>query len=92
MTAPSAELLTAPPDPDHDYGADAHAAAAAHLEACYTALYAEDEAFGTGHAPEHLPVSPAIAPFDACDTCQIREILHAAWPWLRLAALAGAPA
>lgn len=68
---------------ERDYFLEAHQAADAHLAACYAAYYAEPE----GEGP--LPESPASAPFCACETCEIREILHAAWPILREAALAG---
>lgn len=38
--------------------------------------------------PEH---PPAIAPYCGCQTCVVREVLAAAWPIMRQAALEGAP-
>jgi hypothetical protein len=54
-----------------DFGADAQAAAEAHLARCSEALWAESE----GEPAE----SPACAPFCGCDTCVVREVLWAAW-------------
>lgn len=73
------------PDLRHDYGVDAHQAAVEHLMKCYEAweVQGPDE-------EGHRPVSPASEPFDGCTDCEVREILYAAWPFLRLAALAGA--
>ena len=70
-------------DTERDYFLEAQQAAEAHLAACYEAFYAEQEDDGP------LPESPASAPFCACETCEIRETLFAAWPLLREAALAG---
>jgi hypothetical protein len=68
---------------ERDYGFEAHAAAEEHLYACHEALRAEeDDVEGVD--------SPASAPFCGCETCEVREILFAAWPFLKLAALAGA--
>lgn len=64
-----------------DYGIEAQAAAEAHLEACFTALFEESED-GTPQWPE------TAAPFCGCETCTVREVLHAAWPILLEAARA----
>lgn len=57
-----------------DHEALAQRAAETHLAACQEALWAEEE--GTDVE------SPALGPFCGCDTCIVREILHAAWPHL----------
>ena len=62
-----------------DYGAEAQKAAEAHLAACTEAMFAWEEG-------DDLAESPACAPFCGCDTCVVREVLHAAWPFLLLAA------
>lgn len=56
-----------------DFGLEAQAAAEAHLDACFYALDEETK-------------SPASAPFCGCDTCCIRETLHAVWPIMLKAA------
>jgi hypothetical protein len=73
---------------ERNYFLEAHEAAEAHLGACYAALHAEDDVLDEDGP---LPESPASAPFCACETCEVREILFAAWPILREAALAGTP-
>jgi hypothetical protein len=65
-----------------DFYAAAHEVATKHIDACWAAFHASQE------GDEEVP-SPASAPFDGCQTCETREVLHAAWPLLRLAALAG---
>lgn len=60
----------------------AQKAAEAHLAACQEAMFAADEI----ENPEEWPASPSIAPFCGCDTCVIREVLHAAWPHVMAAA------
>ena len=35
------------------------------------------------------PPRRPYGPYDGCSTCQVRETLHAAWPRLKVAALAG---
>lgn len=55
-----------------DVGVAAQRAAQRHLAACWEALEISDAG---GEAQ-----SPACAPFCGCETCEIREILHAAWP------------
>ena len=57
-----------------DIGRRAQRAAEAHLAACEEAMY---EADCVGEAEVD---SPASAPFCGCTTCQVREVLHAAWP------------
>jgi len=48
----------------------AQKAAEARLSDCMEGL--DDEDYGDS----------ASAPFDGCDKCVVREVLHAAWPWL----------
>lgn len=55
-----------------------------HLAACYAALYAEEEA----EPGVDLDYPAAAGPFCGCETCVVREVLHAARPYL--AALARA--
>lgn len=63
----------------------AHEVAAAHIETCWMALNDEID-------DDDEPIrSPASEPFCGCQDCETREILHAAWPLLRRAALAGYP-
>lgn len=57
-----------------DWGLEAHRAAEAHLEACWEALMDETEG-GDGDWPD------VAAPFCGCHTCEVREVLHAAWPY-----------
>jgi len=61
-----------------DYVQLAQRAAEAHLAACYEALYACEEGDETAE-------SPACAPFCGCETCVVRETLHAAWPFCEAA-------
>lgn len=63
-----------------DWGAEAHEAAAKHLEAIYEAEH---------EGVIDLDESPAMGPWDGCDTCLIREILHAAWPVIEAAVRSG---
>lgn len=63
---------------EHDYGHQAHAAAERHLNACHAAMYAEEDG-------EPDVENPAIAPFCGCQTCVVREALHAAWPIIQQA-------
>lgn len=62
-----------------DYGKEAQQAAEAHLDAIYEY---EREVGGDD--------SPSIGAWCGCQTCIIREVLFAAWPSLRDAALNGA--
>lgn len=57
-----------------DFGIVAQKAAEAHLQACMDALDAEQDG-------DEIQ-SPASAPFCGCDTCCVREVLFAAWPFL----------
>ena len=50
-----------------DVGVLAQRAAEDHLAACWEALDIMEE-------------SPASAPFCGCQTCEVREVLYAAWP------------
>lgn len=72
-------------DVDHFY--EAHKAAEEHLAACWQWMEYEEEP--EGEAP---PEPDMLGPFDGCDTCTIREILHAAEPHLRRAWEAAYPA
>lgn len=60
-----------------DDGARVHAACEAHLIACMEAEYAADETDHDGDVE-----SPAIAPYCGCTTCDVREVLHIAWPMI----------
>lgn len=59
----------------YDAGIAAHKAAEKHLYACYAAEEALDEGADIGDAD-----TPACAPFCGCTTCDVREVLYAAWP------------
>lgn len=84
---------------DAELEAQAQRAAVTHLQACAEAMDEAEEALSAGDEPiteeflANLPPSPAVAPFDGCDDCVVREVLHAAWPALtelaRRAVLAG---
>jgi len=63
-----------------DYGYEAHQTAKARWQQLDEALYV-DEYGGEPEWPEDL-----VAPYDGCEDCVVREILHAAWPILVLAA------
>lgn len=55
-----------------DAGTRAQQVAEAHLAACWEAEeLAEDDPSAD---------TPACAPFDGCPTCEVREVLYAAWP------------
>lgn len=69
---------------ERDYGAEAQRAAEDHLDACFEALEREETA-----EPGEEVDSPAVGAFCGCQTCCVRETLHASWPFLREAALAG---
>lgn len=58
---------------EEDYGRQAQAAAEAHLAACWEALNEDGSA---------VDDDPAVAPFCGCATCEVREILSAALPFL----------
>jgi hypothetical protein len=57
-----------------DFGAEAQKAAEAHLAACQEAFWDYEE------GSEEIE-SPASAPFCGCDTCIVREVLTAGWPF-----------
>lgn len=50
-------------------------AAERHLDECWEAYYAAEEE----PDPDKWPPSPAIGPFCGCQTCLVREVLHAGW-------------
>lgn len=54
-----------------DWGLEAHQAAEAHLGL----LWAMEN--GEGDGPEET-----AGPWCGCETCVIREVLHAAWPYM----------
>lgn len=64
---------------DRDYGLEAHQAAEQHLEACWEAMHAENEG-------EVVDWPVTAGPFCGCMTCEVREVLHAAWPLMLEAA------
>jgi len=80
-----------------DFGLEAHQAAEAHLHACQAALdyedygdyYADLDEDSDGEDVE-LPDYPEdmAGPYCGCQTCMVREVLHAAWPILLEAARA----
>jgi len=61
-----------------DWGIVAQRAAEEHLALCEEwRAYYEDESGDPPAKPD-----PTFAPYDSCDTCLIRETLHASWPSL----------
>lgn len=62
-----------------DHGKLAQKAAEEHLAACESALYDEAE----------MPVTAAL--YCGCMTCQVREVLFAAWPIIEDYARANPP-
>lgn len=78
--------MTCPIHHPHDWGREAHDKAVNHLDACdmWQAYYDnEDE--------EERPAGddPASAPYCACQTCLVREVLYAAWPVIEEAVRSG---
>jgi hypothetical protein len=72
------DLATRRAPVETDYGQLAQEAAEKHLTACWEAYWAEEETEDL----DSLPESPACAPFDGCETCVVREVLFAAWPFM----------
>ena len=66
---------------DRDYGHEAQQAAEERLETIWEAEESDDDS-----AYDDIDMA---GPFCGCTTCIVREVLHAAWPILREAALAG---
>lgn len=64
--------------PTRDRHHDAHQAAMAHVDACEAARWAEETGEYEGDTPPVMPVT--AGPYCACDTCDVRETLAAAWP------------
>ena len=62
-----------------DYGLEAHQAADAHLTAVWNHFYGAMELEMTAGG-EPLGDDPAVGPFCGCQTCEVREVLAAAWP------------
>lgn len=58
------------------------------LEQCMTAYWHREEE-GCGGECKDEPNDPSCAPFDGCDTCVVREILDAAWPFMAEASKKG---
>lgn len=61
-----------------DWGKDAHDTAIAHLDRCDAWLAYFDEGEPDGERPDFD--DPSSAPYCGCQTCLVRETLHAAWP------------
>jgi len=61
--------------PDVDHALAAQQAAEEHLTACWDSV--DDE------APEPETFPETLGPFCGCLTCEVREVLHAAYPHLR---------
>jgi hypothetical protein len=59
-----------------DFEAKAQQAAEARLAYCQAQLYEDD----LDDLPE--PAEQPCGPFCGCDTCIVREVLDAAWPYL----------
>ena len=72
---PAAGSAAAGANVEEDAGIRAQRAAEEHLVAIWEAEEAlEDD-------PTNPDIDyPASAPWDGCDTCVVREVLHAAWP------------
>jgi hypothetical protein len=62
----------------HDPHARAQQAAEDHLAACYDALHDSD----AGKAEEEIDYPDSQGPFCGCETCVVREVLHAIRPYL----------
>lgn len=71
----------APTELPGDIGLAAQQTAERHLAACQEAYWQLEEG-----ADVDVVDCPAVGPFDGCDTCIVREVLHAAWPILAEAA------
>ena len=69
-----------------DYGHEAHMAAKARWEQLEDALCAEESGEVEPEWPEDM-----LSHYCGCEDCVIRELLHAAWPFLKLAALEEGP-
>ena len=65
-----------------DYGYEAHRAAIKRWEELEEARYAEESGEVEPEWPEDM-----LSHYCGCEDCVVRELLHAAWPFLRLAAL-----
>lgn len=60
---------------EHDFGAQAARAAEDHMGAVWGYFHAIDEGIETGD-------DPSIGAFDGCSTCEVRETLYAAMPFI----------
>jgi hypothetical protein len=72
---PLPALHETPTDLSYDPGFAAHQAAEKHVEACQQVMFELDD----GAEFEDV-LDPSSAPYCGCTTCDVREILHAAWP------------
>lgn len=70
--------------PARDWGLEAQRAAENRLSQCMDAYWHGEEC-QDADCGEH-PYDPSCAPFDACDTCIVREVLDAAAPFFEKAA------
>ena len=61
---------------EEDFGAQAQRAAEDHITACWEHFHASDEGGAS------IDEDPAVGAFDGCQTCEVREILFAATPFL----------
>ena len=67
-------------EPAIDWGIEAQRAAETRLAQCMDAFWHHEECMDP-ECGDH-PIDPSSAPFDACDTCIVREVLDAAYPYL----------
>lgn len=76
--------LVEPIEPDEpstmrDWGYEAQMAAERHIDACDEAEERMNELAEQGSTV--FPGTPAVAPYDGCGICQVREAIAAAWPF-----------
>jgi hypothetical protein len=64
--------------PVTDLYLDVQRACEKHLAACFAALYAEDNMMDEPEPHDEVDI---LAPFCGCETCTVREVLHAARPY-----------
>lgn len=63
-------------DLEDDWGAQAQRAAEDHIVRVWASFHEEEDGWA------EMPPSPAVGPFDGCQTCEVREILYAALPFI----------
>lgn len=71
------------PTVSSDLETAAHLAAEKHLADCREAYWHDEMCDPDQCECCDIPVSPAYAPFDDCNSCIVREVLSAAWPFLQ---------